>query len=111
MRRMPGLLPFHMGAFVAAAETGVPVIPVTLRGTRSILRDESWFPRLGAVRIVISEPLLTTPGLSDESQRFREAVRLRDAARGIMLQNCGEPDLVEHQVTLPTAAGRTSQTA
>jgi len=111
LRRMPGLLPFHMGAFVAAAETGVPVIPVTLRGTRSILRDESWFPRLGAVRIVISEPLLTTPGLSDESQRFHEAVRLRDAARGIMLQNCGEPDLVEHQVTLPTAAGRKSQNA
>jgi hypothetical protein len=36
--RMPGLLPFHMGAFVAAAEAGVPVVPVTIRGTRSLLR-------------------------------------------------------------------------
>lgn len=27
---MMGLLPFHMGAFVAAAETGVPMVLVTI---------------------------------------------------------------------------------
>jgi len=109
LMRMPGLLPFHMGAFVTAAEAGVPVVPVTLRGTRSILRDESWFPRRGSVRVVISEPLVTATGLSDESMRFREAVRLRDAARMVMLENCGEPDLVEHQIkTEPASAAKTS---
>jgi len=45
--RIPGLAPFHLGAFTVAAEAGVPVIPVAIRGTRSILRPESWFPRRG----------------------------------------------------------------
>ena len=26
----PGLLPFHLGAFLAAAQAGVPVLPLTL---------------------------------------------------------------------------------
>ena len=43
--RMPGLLPFRMGAFVIAAQSGVPVVPVTLRGTRSALRDGQWLFR------------------------------------------------------------------
>ena len=42
---MPGLLPFRMGAFVIAAQAGVPVVPVTLRGTRSVLRDGQWLFR------------------------------------------------------------------
>ena len=27
--RMPGLLPFNMGAFLTSAETGVPIVPVS----------------------------------------------------------------------------------
>jgi hypothetical protein len=38
LARAPGLRPFHMGAFVVAAETGVPVVPVAIRGTRTITR-------------------------------------------------------------------------
>ncbi len=34
-----GLRSFHLGAFEIAAATGTPVIPLTLRGTRSVLRD------------------------------------------------------------------------
>ncbi|HEX7113334.1 MAG TPA: AMP-binding protein, partial [Mizugakiibacter sp.] len=45
--RMPGLLPFHMGAFVAAAEAGLPLVPIALRGTRMLMRGDDWFPRRG----------------------------------------------------------------
>ncbi|MFO1420408.1 MAG: lysophospholipid acyltransferase family protein [Candidatus Competibacteraceae bacterium] len=45
--RMPGLREFRLGAFVAAAQAGAPVLPVTIRGTRSMLRAGSWFPRRG----------------------------------------------------------------
>jgi 1-acyl-sn-glycerol-3-phosphate acyltransferase len=34
----PGLRPFHLGAFEAAAASGTPVIPVGIRGTRDVLR-------------------------------------------------------------------------
>lgn len=85
--RMPGLLPFHLGAFVAAAEVDVPVVPVTIRGTRSILRGDSLFPHRGAVRIHIGLPIVS------EGTGWVAAVKLRNAARSDILQHLGEPDL------------------
>jgi acyl carrier protein len=85
--RTAGLLPFRMGAFVIAAQTGVPLLPVTLRGARSVLREGSWFPRRGAIVVTIAAPLL--PQGSD----WNAAVALRDAARAEILRHCGEPDL------------------
>jgi 1-acyl-sn-glycerol-3-phosphate acyltransferase len=85
--RAPGLMPFHMGAFVAAAETGAPVVPLALRGTRSILRDGQWLPRWGAIHVSIGVP--QTPAGAD----WRSAARLRDAVRAEILAACGEPDL------------------
>ena len=85
--RMSGLHPFHMGAFVAAANSQVPVIPVTLRGTRSKLRGNSLFPRRGDISVTISEPLY--PNGSD----WNAALELRDKARAEILSHCGEPDM------------------
>ncbi|HUJ87351.1 MAG TPA: AMP-binding protein [Burkholderiales bacterium] len=85
--RAPGLGSFHMGAFVAAAESGRPVIPITLRGTRSVLRDGSWLPRCYALDIFVHEPLRPL------GRDWAEAVRLRNAARRVILEHCGEPDI------------------
>ena len=49
--RAPGLLPFRLGAFVIAARQHLSILPLTLRGTRSILRSDQWFPRRGAVSV------------------------------------------------------------
>ena len=84
--RAPGLLAFHMGAFAAAAESGRPVVPVTLRGTRSVLRDGSWLARRRPLEIFVHEPLW--PRGADWS----EAIRLRNAARAVILEHCSEPD-------------------
>ncbi|MDH3526226.1 MAG: AMP-binding protein [Gammaproteobacteria bacterium] len=85
--RVPGLLPFHMGAFTAAAHAGVPLVPVVIRGTRSLLRDESRFPRRVVVKIHIGAPI------APAGREWTAAVKLRDAARGAILQQLGEPDL------------------
>jgi 1-acyl-sn-glycerol-3-phosphate acyltransferase len=85
--RMPGLLPFRLGAFSAAAAAGVPVLPVAIRGTRSILRSGQWFPRRGAIRIAIGAPLVA------QGSDWSAAIKLRDAARAEILKACGEPDL------------------
>ena len=58
LHRMPGLLPFQMGAFAAAVEAGAPVVPVILRGTRSLMRNETWFPRRAVLRVRVGEPIL-----------------------------------------------------
>jgi 1-acyl-sn-glycerol-3-phosphate acyltransferase len=86
--RAPGLLPFHMGAFVIAAGAGVPVLPVAVRGTRSILRDGDWFPRRGPIHV------LAGPLLEPEGAGWAAAVALRDRARAEILARCGEPDLL-----------------
>lgn len=85
--RIPGLAAFRMGAFVVAAQSRVPVLPVALRGSRDLLRDGSWLPRHGPLAIVIGEPLM--PAGSD----WAAAVALRDATRAAILRECGEADL------------------
>src|SRR4029077_5947979 len=37
-----GVRPFQLGAFKAAADTGAPIIPVSLAGTRKFLRDGTY---------------------------------------------------------------------
>ena len=99
LSRMPGLLPFHMGAFTVAAETRVPVIPITIRGTRSILRGLSWFPRRSAVSVVVEEPI-DTKAVWDQSKgdAWAVAVALRNKTRERILKHCGEPDLAHETV-------------
>jgi 1-acyl-sn-glycerol-3-phosphate acyltransferase len=97
--RASGLRPFRMGAFVVAAQTGSPVVPVALRGTRSILRDGSWFPRRGAVTVVIGEPLVPQGG------DWTAALALREATRAHILRWCGEPDLQTAASVVKSASG------
>lgn len=87
--RLPGLMPFRMGAFIVAANTGVPVVPAAICGTRSMLRDGQSWPRRGAITITFGAPLLP---VADALDAFDAAVRLRDAARAHIARHCGEPD-------------------
>jgi 1-acyl-sn-glycerol-3-phosphate acyltransferase len=94
-RRMPGLLPFRMGAFVVAAQAGVPVVPVTLRGTRSALRDGQWLFHRSRISVTFSAPIEPT------GNDWNAAIQLRDATRAEILRLCGEPDLGEEAALLP----------
>jgi 1-acyl-sn-glycerol-3-phosphate acyltransferase len=92
--RMPGLLGFHLGAFEVACQAGIPIVPVTIRGTRSILRSGQWLPRRGAIAVHIGKPLAPT------GRDFAAAIRLRDAARAEILARLGEPDLARERIDL-----------
>ena len=97
---MPGLLPFQMGAFMTAAETGAPIVPITIRGTRSLLRDGSWFPRPGAISVIIGKTIEPAP-LTGQEALWTEAVKLRDRVRREILNQCGEPDLEKEPPVMP----------
>jgi 1-acyl-sn-glycerol-3-phosphate acyltransferase len=56
----PKLRRFHLGAFVVAAETGCPVVPLGILGTRAILPAGRRLPRPGAMRLEVGESLLPT---------------------------------------------------
>ena len=134
LHRMPGLLPFRLGAFSVAVEGGARVVPVTIAGSRSVMRDGQWIPRPGPVSVRIAAPIAPPPaappaapdhGPAGESgdgsaaapsrgsaggppshgpadgpsheppdgSSWARAVKLRDAARAVILAQCGEPDL------------------
>jgi 1-acyl-sn-glycerol-3-phosphate acyltransferase len=87
--RAPGLLPFRLGAFTIAARASIPVVPIAISGTRSILRGDQWFPRRGAVTVTVGE------AIAPEGTDFSAAVRLRDAVRASILAGCGETEVFE----------------
>ncbi|MGD8412927.1 MAG: AMP-binding protein [Candidatus Latescibacterota bacterium] len=96
--RVPGLRAFHMGAFAVAAESGLDVVPVAIRGTRSILRSGSWFPRPGRVSVVVG-PAVQPPDDEGVADSWTAAVGMRDQARKFILAHCGEPDLAPERIS------------
>jgi acyl carrier protein len=84
--REPGLLPFHMGAFMAAAATGAVVVPVALRGTRTMLPDGSLLARPAPIDVFIAEPL--TP----RDNSWNSMLELRRQSRAFIVAHIPEPD-------------------
>ncbi len=93
--RAPGLRPFRLGAFLVAARAAAAVVPVSLRGTRSILRDKTRQLRRGQVGVSLGSPI--PPAGTD----WNAALALRDAARASILGACGEPDLLGDDAATP----------
>ncbi len=84
--RQPGLREFRLGAFLVSTRAGLPVVPVGIRGARSILRGATWFPRFGAAAVAIGAPI------APEGNDWTAAVKLRDQVRAEILRLSGEPD-------------------
>ena len=94
--RTPGLLPFRMGAFETAVETGAPIIPLAIRGTRSVLRGDQFFPRRGVINVIAG------PAITPNGHGFQAAIELRDQTRDWILAHCSEPDLAHEQAPRPS---------
>jgi len=84
--RATGLRPFKLGAFQLAAETGVPLVPIALVGTRRLLRDGTWIPRRVPIAVAMAEPL-------KPSRSFADVVRVKEEASEILARLSGEPRL------------------
>ena len=102
LSRMPGLLPFRMGAFAAAVAADVPVLPVVIRGSRSALRDGSILLRPHPIRVEILLAQAPRPaGGGEAPSDWDAAVELRDRVRAEMLRHVGEPDLAHEMIYPP----------
>lgn len=84
----PGLAAFRHGAFVIAARTGLPVVPIALRGTREALAPGRLRPRPGRIEVELAAalPAPASAGETDVNATMR-------AARAAILQRIPEPDL------------------
>ena len=93
-QRVSGLMNFHMGAFLTASQAKVPIIPIAIRGTRSILRSGSWFPHRGRITITIGEAISQHDLMEEEkTDSWQAAIKFRDLSRKHILHYCGEPDI------------------
>lgn len=72
LARAPGVRPFRLGAFFAAAKTGAPVLPVGTDGSREVVRPGSKFPRRGIVRVAAGEPTPPRAWSGPPSRRWQD---------------------------------------
>jgi len=82
-----GLRPFRLGMFKVALETGTPIVPVALTGTRRALRDGQTLPRASHIHLWVGAPIRA------EGQGFKAIVALRDRVAEAIASHCGEPRL------------------
>ena len=95
----PGLLPFHLGAFLTAVRARVPLVPVVLRGNRDMLPDGTWWPRPAQLEVEFCEPLMPA---DDGGDAFAAALALRAAAqRAIALRISTDTPGHEQRPTAP----------
>jgi 1-acyl-sn-glycerol-3-phosphate acyltransferase len=73
------LLPFKKGAFVMAIETGIPILPVTIDGTRNSLARGSLWAQKAEVKVTIHEPVPTA------SLTYEDRDELLEKVRGVMI--------------------------
>jgi 1-acyl-sn-glycerol-3-phosphate acyltransferase len=83
----PGLLPFHLGAFLAAARAGVPVVPVAITGSRALLPADRRWPRPAPLCVEVCAAVRPDAAATD---LFAAAVQLRDAARRAIARRIDE---------------------
>ena len=90
-----GVRPFQLGAFKAAVATGAPILPISLAGTRKVLRDGTYLPRPSRVTITVHPPIYPKVVGNDrsagDSSEWQELIRLRDATREVIARDSGEP--------------------
>lgn len=92
--RIPGVYPFHSGAFMTATASGRPVVPIAIRGSRSILHPGEWFPRRDSISLIIGPQIMPAETIADKGESSWEQAQLvQSAARSYILDHCGEPDL------------------
>jgi 1-acyl-sn-glycerol-3-phosphate acyltransferase len=92
--KSPGLKPFHLGAFAAAARARLPVVPVVIYGARWKLPSGGLLPRPGPLRVHVCDAV--TADADDATARA-----LMAATRRTMLVHLDEPDLAPEPAYMP----------
>ena len=99
---------FKPGSFQIALQAGLPVVPLSIVGTRHVMRKGAFIARPGTVRLVLHDPIDTRGLAGADPRQFAERVRdilrpqaesdsrtsaaaSRDAAEGGVAETASEP--------------------
>jgi 1-acyl-sn-glycerol-3-phosphate acyltransferase len=98
------LQPFKPGGFAVAVAAGVPVVPVTINGSRAIWPPGGLKLRSGTVEVTFGEPILIASQLNKKAAREELLVRVQAAIAAQLrgdappISAAGEPVLVPTSV-------------
>ncbi len=77
---------FKKGAFRLAIESKLPVLPVSIIGSKRVMSKHSFRINKGEIKIIIGKPIITTDIMKDD------IIKLRDMARNEIIKNIGIQD-------------------
>jgi 1-acyl-sn-glycerol-3-phosphate acyltransferase len=80
------LLPFKRGAFALAAKSGIPIVPITINGSYSILPKGSFDIRPAQIEVVVGKPIETKNITTREQE-----IQLMNDVREIISRSFVEP--------------------
>lgn len=92
-RKEPGVGRFRPGAFVAAVRGDLPVVPISIGGSRHVLPSGAFLPRRGPLTIDI------LPAIAPGDSEYEGSRELAETARQRILAVLDEPDLLEIEDT------------
>lgn len=69
------VLPFKKGPFALALKARVPVVPITIEGSGTVMPKNSWNIKPGPVHVRIGKPIDTTGFAEDDREGLARAVR------------------------------------
>jgi 1-acyl-sn-glycerol-3-phosphate acyltransferase len=69
------LQPFKKGGFALAIKSGVPVVPISIRGSRDILPRGGWRIKPGRIEVVVEKPIATEGYTRKDRDELMERVR------------------------------------
>jgi len=72
------ILPFKAGSFYIAILSGVPIVPITLNGTRYVLKPDTYHVHAGQTEMIVHPPI-ETQGLT-----LKDVDRLSEQVEGII---------------------------
>ncbi len=73
--RTGDLLPFKKGSFLLAVKSGLPVVPITVKGMFTILSKHSFRLSPGKVELIIDKPITTSELSEDDRDYLLEKTR------------------------------------
>ena len=70
------LLPFKKGGFILAIESGAPIVPIAISGSRAVLGKENLDIKRGTIDVAIMDPIPTLGLTYDDRNALIERTRL-----------------------------------
>jgi len=75
------MLPFRSGSFYLAIQSGVPVVPITLNGTRAVLKPDTYHVRAGQTEMIVHPSIPTSALTRGDVEALSEKVRAQIISR------------------------------